>query len=78
MGDRVKDHAAERDPRTSLFVSTMLGKGIVSLFILTPDMIAGMPVGLTTVQFLCVLEQYLFFLHRPLVNGVFVATPGVS
>jgi hypothetical protein len=78
MGDRVKDHAAGRDPRTSQFVKGMEDRGLVQLFMVTPAIIADLPQGLTLVQFLCVLEQYLFFLCCPEVNGVYVATPGVK
>lgn len=77
LGGRVKGHAAGRDPRTKPFIGAMVKEGLVLLFPVTPHLpnITG---GLTTVQFLCVLEQYLFFLHRPLVNGVIVASPGIS
>ena len=70
MGNRVKDHAGSKDPRTSNFVSNMQGNGVVRLFLLTPEMEASMLGGLTVSQFLCVLEQYLFFLYRPLINAV--------
>ena len=56
----------------------MKGEGLVYLFILTPTIIASLPLGLTLVQFLCVFEQYMFFLHRPRINRVFVATHGVA
>lgn len=77
LGNRVKDHASGGDPRTNPFVSEMEGKGLVALYMLTPFMASTMLGGLTLTQFLCVLEQYLFFLHRPLINGVFVATAGI-
>lgn len=77
MGNRVKNHASGKDPRTSKFVGSM-NQGIVRLFLLTPEMVASMPAGLTTTQFLCVLEQYLFFHYRPLINAAFVARAGVA
>lgn len=78
MGDRVKDHTSGRYPTTAKFIASMMGQGLVQLFMVTPRIINTLPVGLTLTQFLCVLEQYLFFLHKPLINGVLVATPGVS
>lgn len=78
LGNRVKDHGSSKDPRTSSFITDMKGEGLVYLFILTPAIIASLPLGLTLVQFLCVFEQYMFFLHRPRINRVFVATHGVA
>lgn len=77
MGGRVKGHAAGRDQRTMQFIRDMVDDGLVLLFPITPHL-SSITGDLTVVQFLCVLEQYLFFLYRPLVNGVMVASPGIS
>lgn len=78
LGNRVKDHASGKDPRTANFVNEMGGQGMVQLFLVTPTILASMPTGLTTTQFLCVLEQYMFFSYRPLINAALVAKAGVS
>ena len=76
-GNRVKDHANGKDPRTAKFVESMQGNGEVQLFLLTPEVLSKLPEGLTLTQFLCVLEQYLFFKYRPCINAAFVAKPGI-
>lgn len=76
-GNRVKDHANGKDPRTAKFVESMQGNGEVLLFLLSPEVLSKLPEGLTLTQFLCVLEQYLFFKYRPCINAAFVAKPGI-
>lgn len=40
-------------------------------------MIKVIPSDITIAQFLCILEQYLFFKYRPLINRLLVARPGI-
>lgn len=46
------------------------------LFLLTPAVVSQLH-GLPTLEFLCVLEQYMFMHFFPAVNGSRVATAGV-
>lgn len=78
LGKRVREHTNGSLPVTSLqgWVSEMRqnDSGLVSLY--------RIPVqdnfnGLSQVEFLCVLEMYLFLVHAPTENRTLVATPGV-
>lgn len=78
LGKRVREHTNGSLPVTSLkeWVSEMRqnDSGLVTLY--------RVPVqdsydGLTPVEFLCLLEMYLFLVHKPTENRTLVATPGV-
>lgn len=77
LGRRVREHAHGRNKNTKSFVKG-LNNGKVTLY--------RVPVqesyeGLTQYQFLCLLETYLFIIHRPTENRSFSSTgfsPSIS
>lgn len=74
LGNRVKDHAKGHNTSTSTFISLLGDKAKVDLYLIPKDLILN---GLSLQQFLCVLEQYLFFKFIPTQNKTFVASAGV-
>lgn len=73
LGGRIVVHASGIDKGTGQFVKFLNGEGTVDLFLIGASLI---PTGLTLIQFVTVLEQFLFFKFRPTINKKFVATPG--
>lgn len=74
LGNRVKDHAKGHNASTAAFVSLLGESAKVDLYLIPQDLELN---GLSLQQFMCVLEQYLFFKFRPTQNKTFVATAGV-
>lgn len=64
LGRRVKFHAKEQDPSTKSLVEPFKEKCTVELFILSDDI----PEGLSKLQFLSLLEQYLIIKLKPTLN----------
>ena len=62
--------------RTHSFIKNLGENGLVYLYIIRPELNMKLKT-LTLQEFLCVLEQYLFFIHYPNINAVYVANPGV-
>lgn len=73
LGRRVKVHAKGGDPGTKRWLKSLGYDLRVTIYLVPPVDLYG----LTLKEFLCVLEQYLFYLEKPTQNNVYVATPGV-
>lgn len=76
LGKRVKEHAKGKENNTAFFLTDLGKEAGVFLFVVTPEVI-GQLNGLSLLEFLCVLEQYLFMHYFPAVNRSLVATAGV-
>jgi len=75
LGLRVKYHAKGQNKNTFTFCNSLGNKGKVDLYILPKNL--EHQSKLSKSEFLCVLEQYLIFKHRPLINKIFIARPGI-
>nr|YP_007475398.1 hypothetical protein H911_mgp06 [Microbotryum lychnidis-dioicae]AGE14612.1 hypothetical protein [Microbotryum lychnidis-dioicae] len=75
LNRRVKDHAKRTDGEsTNKWIALNRDKIYVQIYVLP----VGLDLrGMERVEFLSVLEQYLFYTEAPTVNKVFVATRGV-
>lgn len=76
LGKRVKEHAKGLEINTSTFLNKLGKDANVFLFLVTPEIRKKLE-GLPLLEFLCVLEQYLFMLYFPAINRSRVATAGV-
>ena len=74
IGNRIKVHAKGLNLDTKNFINSLGNQGLVDLYIV-PDTINLKDLNIS--QFLSVLEQYLFFLYKPIHNKSYVATHGV-
>lgn len=74
LNRRVKDHAKGQDKTTGVWIQERWEYIWVDIYVVP---ITSNLDGLTLSEFLCVLEQYLFYLYNPTINKVVVATPGV-
>jgi len=72
---RIKYHTKGQNKNTQEFCNSLGNLGKVDLFILPP--LIEIPLGLTEAEFLCVLEQYLFFKYRPIINKLVLARLGI-
>lgn len=74
LGKIVKDHAKAHDKTTGSWVLKNKDKMFVRVYTVNDSLDLR---GLSLKDFLCVLEQYLFYLEKPSINKVVVATTGV-
>jgi hypothetical protein len=75
LGRRVKYHSKGSNNTTKAFCSELGNNAKVDLFIIPKDNEIIKKYSID--KFLCVLEQFLFFKYRPLVNKLYIAIPGV-
>lgn len=75
LGYRVKRHTKGGDYTTSQFIKSLNDKGILELWIISPEI--KIPNGLDKNKFITLLEQYLIIKLKPTVNKKFLATPGI-
>lgn len=73
LGFRIKDHAKGHDKTTGIWAKEQTTNIWVQVYIVPKTNLFGLQLK----EFLCVLEQYLFYLERPTINKVLVATAGV-
>ena len=78
IGARVSDHANHRDRTKTPIYDWMSelnyeSRGLVEVYRVP---IQNNYDGLTLREFLCVMEMYLFLVHKPSENRVLVSTPG--
>jgi hypothetical protein len=75
LGRRVKYHSKGSNNTTKAFCSELGNNAKVDLFIIPKDNEIIKKYSID--KFLCVLEQFLFFKYRPLVNKLYIVIPGV-
>lgn len=75
LGRRIKDHIKGQNKNTHEFCINLGNEGKVDLFIL--PILNEIPSDITIPNFLSILEQYLFFKYRPVINRLLVARPGI-
>jgi hypothetical protein len=66
LSNRFKRHAKDQEISTSDFIKSLDDNGLVDLFIIPKTINLY---GLKINQFLCVLEQFLFFIYEPNFNN---------
>ena len=75
LGRRVKYHSKGSNKSTKVFCDELENNAKVDLFIIPKE--NETIIKFSIEKFLCVLEQFLIFKYRPLINKLFIAIPGV-
>jgi GIY-YIG catalytic domain len=75
LGRRVKYHSKGSNKSTKTFCNELGNNAKVDLFIIPKE--NEIIIKFSLEKFLCILEQFLIFKYRPLINKIFIATPGI-